>query len=528
MRYWAYLAAVTCSLAVTPRLSAQRVMYCEPSTDRFTVRTELAGKAGDYYWMQSTHRRRPTGKSNDPRDLEVQTFDVYDTRMKPVNSIPALPVTDATLKEYLVTNYNSFDHLVLLGGPKKTSLFLQRYTPDGVPVDKGHLLDSFPFNESGNSWLLVRSEDQQLMLLLGFQSITSYPPRMNAILFDANWHMLYKRQYAHPFITQPFIQDDFTNYPLESFTNSPVKLANNGQWLMTAPSRTNANFLLFHFGAADTTMAWKEILLPGNSGMEDVNLSIDNERGEATAAVLSTFHYDVLKNVHVVHYSMRQKIFDFDSSYRFSTLVPGKVRDENLTKESFIAVPGSGFMLLKEYGRPFTEWYDDESTYDLQWDPTSLMIPTSNLPAKTLRSPSLRDGYARFPSLGGLGVEHLRGDLGLFYFPVRRGDSCWSAVLSKEQTTELNSPNLSYFAIPRGDRLFLLYNSFFRNENPYGSTTVLDQKGDVLSDAISPMFWKFKTILQFQQARQISWDEVVIPYNNYYGRSGFAVVKFGE
>jgi len=76
--------------------------------------------------------------------------------------------------------------------------------------------------------------------------------------------------------------------------------------------------------------------------------------------------------------------------------------------------------------------------------------------------------------------------------------------------------------------LFLLYNSFFRNENPYGSTTVLDHQGDVLSDAISPMFWKFKTILQFQQARQISWDEVVIPYNNYYGRSGFAVVKFGE
>jgi len=76
--------------------------------------------------------------------------------------------------------------------------------------------------------------------------------------------------------------------------------------------------------------------------------------------------------------------------------------------------------------------------------------------------------------------------------------------------------------------LFLLYNSFFRNENPYGSTTVLDHQGDVLSDAISPMFWKFKTILQFQQARQIAWDEVVIPYNNYYGRSGFAVVKFGE
>src|SRR6187402_1165343 len=348
MRYWVYLTAVIIPLAVTPYLSAQRVMYCEPSTDRFTVRTELAGKAGDYYWMQSTRRRRPTGRTADLRGTEVQTFDIYDTRMKPVNTVQALPVTDATLKEYLVTGYHSFDHLVLLGGPKKTSLFLQRYTPDGVPIDKGRMLDSFPFNESGNSWLLVRSEDQQLMLLLGFQSITSYPPKLHAVLFDANWRMLYKREYIHPFITQPFIQDDFTNYPMEDFTNSPVKLANNGQWLMTSPSRTNSNFLLFHFGSVDTAMTWKEIPLPGNSGMEDVNLSIDNMRGEATAAILSTFHYDVLKNVHIVHYSMRQKAFDFDSSYRFSTLVPGKMRDENLTKESFISVPGNGFMLLKE------------------------------------------------------------------------------------------------------------------------------------------------------------------------------------
>jgi hypothetical protein len=503
-------------------------MYCEPVNDRWTVRTELAGKAGDYYWMQSTHRRRTSGKA--AAESEVQTFDIYDVRMKQVNSIPSYPATDATLKEYLVPGDNAFDQLVVLGEPKKTLLYLQRYEPNGSPVGSGHFLDSFPFNESGNSWLLVRSEDRQLILLLGFQSITSYPPKLHALLFDRNWRMLYHRVYAHPNITQPFIQDDFINYPLEDFTNSPVKLANNGQWLMTSPSRTNANFfLLFHFNTMDTAMTFKEIGLPLNSGMEDVNLSIDNLREEASAAILSTFHYDVLKNVHVVHYSMKKKAFDFDSSYRFSTLVPGKVRDENLTKESFIAVNGNGFMLLKEYGRPFTEWYDDEGTMDQQWDPSSLMIPTSNnVPEKAVRSPALHDGYARYPSLCGLGMDHLRGDLGIFYFPGRRADSCWSAMLSKEQTTELNSPNLSYFAVPMGDRLFLLYNSFFRNENPYGSTTVLDHQGDVLSDAISPMFWKFRTILQFQQARQISEDEVVIPYNNYYGRSGFAVVKFGE
>src|SRR5882757_8717689 len=307
MRFWAYLFTALLPFAGIPYLSAQRVMYCEPVNDRFTVRTELAGKVGDFYWMQSTHRKRTTSRTNDPRATEEQTFDIYNTRMKPVNTIPSYPISDATLKEYLVTGYNSFDQLVLLGGQRKTTLYLQRYEPDGTLVEKGRILDSLPFNESGNSWLLVRSEDQGLILLLGFQSITSYPPKLHALLFDQDWKLLSKRVYAHAYITQPFIQDDFTNYPLEDFTNSPVKLANNGQWLMTSPSRTNSNFLLFHFNAADTGLSFKEIELPMESGMEDVNLSIDNQREEATAAVLSTFHYDVLKNVRVVHYSMKQK-----------------------------------------------------------------------------------------------------------------------------------------------------------------------------------------------------------------------------
>src|SRR5258707_5404432 len=108
MRFWAYLTSEIMPFAGISYLSAQRVMYCEPVNDRFTVRTELAGKAGDYYWMQSTHRRRTSARTADPRETEVQTFDIYDRRMKPVNTIPSYPVTDATLKEYLVPGDNSF------------------------------------------------------------------------------------------------------------------------------------------------------------------------------------------------------------------------------------------------------------------------------------------------------------------------------------------------------------------------------------------------------------------------------------
>jgi len=505
-----------------PCLSAQRVLYCEPYSDRFTLRAEMAGRVGEYYWMQSTRKKRVSGRSTDPRAHEETTYDIYDNRMKLANTVPLFPPLGNTQKEYLVPGDNYFDQLALLGGNKKTGLFLQRYEADGTPVDAGRIIATLPFNESGNSFILVRSEDRSRILLLGFQSISAYPPRLHAILFDENWQPLYQREYVHPFITQPLIQDDYSNYPLEDFNSGPLKLANNGQWLMAAPSRTNANFLLFHFNATDTGWSYKEIRLPPASGMEDVNLSVNNERGEAFAAVLSTFHYDVLKNVQVVHYSMSGKSFDFDSSYRFSTL-SGKVKDGNLTKESFIAVPGSGFMLLKEYGRPFTDWYDDGS-YDLQWDP-AVLFASNNIPdRKRLKPAALHDGYARYPALEDLGDEHGRGDLSMFYFPGRSADSCWSAMLSKEQTTELNASNLSYFVMPLRDRLCVMYNNFFRNENQYGTSTILDYQGGVHVDE-GVMFWKFKNSLRFQQARQISESEVVIPYDNY-GRTGYAVVRF--
>jgi len=523
MRAGAFIYAGMIFFAGLSSVSAQHVLYCEPTGDRYTLRTDLAGRVGEYFWMQSTHRKRPTGRG--PHVTEEQYFDIYNARTKQVSTVPSYPVSDATLKEYLVAGDEYFDQLILLGVGKKTLLFLQRYQADGRPIDLGRIIDTLPFNESGNSFILVRSEDRQHLLLLGFQSITSYPPKLHTLLFDKDWNPVYKRVYKHPFITQPIIQDDFIGYPLEDFNSGPVKLANNGQWLMTSPSRTNTNFLLFHFNEMDTGMAYKEIQLPAGSSMEDVNLSLNNERGEAFAAVLSTYHYTVLKNVEVVHYSMDKRSFDFDSSYRFSTLMSGQVKDENMTRESFIAVPGSGFLLMKEYGRPYTELYEEENDFDEEVDPASLFIPTSSIPEKSARVPVLHDGYARYPSLGALGRDHVRGDLGLFYFPGQRPDSCWSAMLSKEQTTELNSTNLSYCVVPVNGRLFVLYNSFFRNEDQYGSTTVLDRQGDMLSDALSPMFWKFKTTLLFQQARQIATDELVIPYNTY-GKNGFAVVKF--
>ena len=515
-----------CLLMNGPLLLAQRVYYCEPYSDRFTLREELTAKVGNYYWVETTSRKRTTRHSPDPYDNEERTFDIYNTKMNLVNIINPVAYPGNPLKEYLVAGDDYFDQVHLLASGKKVGVWLQRYEPDGQSAETGQLVGFFPFYEPGNSFLLVRSEDRSRILLLGFESLSSSAPKVHALLFDADWQLLSSRVYKHSFITQPIIQDDFTNYPLEDFNDGPLKLANNGEWLMAAPSRTNSNYLLFHFSATDTMVACKEIQLAPFSAMEDVDLSIDNRKGEAVAGVLSTFHYQTLKCVKVAHYSMASRSFDFDSSYRLTTLGDGKVKDGNLVKEHFIAVPGRGFMLLKEYGRPFEDWYDVDE-FDQGWDP-SLMFAANSIPnpgagpsVARPRNSLTKEGYARYRSMKSP-QDHERGDLSLYYFPAGRKDSTWSGMISKEQITELNSPNLSYMVVPNKDNLVFLYNSFVHGENLYASSTVINGSGDLVSDAGVP-FWGLKKTLNFQQSRQISPDQVVVPYDRY-GRMGFVVV----
>ena len=502
-------------------LAAQRVLYSPFIEARPPVHFEVAGKAGNYYWFQVEKQVRPSRGS--PIIGEEQSFVIYDSRMNPVKTIAPSLIPETVLKEYFICSNSHFDRLVLLAGHEKTILLLDRYEPDGTPLyEGGRIVGNFPFSEAGNSFLLARSEDQSKILVLCFQSIPSTAPRLHAILFDPDWNLLYYRKYEHPFITQPILQDDFISYPIEHFSISPLKLANSGQWLMLTPSRINYNYLLFNFGNTDTGFVYKEIPLPSSSGTEDLALSIDNEKEAAFAAVLSKFRYPELKNVAVVHYLMTRKEFDFDSSYRFSTLAVAQIKNENLVHESLIAVPKKGFMLLKEYGRTFTPSYEDV-LYDNPWDIEALFA--NNSITNSLLLPSInRDGYTRLSRLEGIRRLFDRGDLNLFYFPALRGDSCWSGMINKEQVTELNSPSLSYLALPVKDRLFFFYNSFFGNKGQYGSTTILDDQGNLQEEG-GGVFWKFNATLDFQQSRQITGNEVAIPYANNR-RNGFAIIRF--
>jgi hypothetical protein len=257
--------------------------------------------------------------------------------------------------------------------------------------------------------------------------------------------------------------------------------------------------------------------------MADVGLYIDNENQEAYAGVLSVFRSTTHKNVHVTRYSMEKQAFDFDSAYHFNTLAPEKTKNENLVRENFIALPGKGFMLLKEYGRAFTGWYDSDSdSYNNQWDPALLFAEQASS-GNTLFSETA-DGYTRYNKLTGSQNNFGRGDLRIFYFPAHNDDSCWSGMISKTQATELNLPYLSYLAIPEKNRLFFLYNSFLRNQDQYGSSTVLDGNGN-LQPGEGLMYWKFNNTLLFQQAIHITENEVAVPYQDNQ-RRGFAIIRF--
>lgn len=517
-------------------LDAQQVSYCEPYSDRFTIHQDMLGKLGDYYWVSSISRRKVNHRSNEP--TEERNFVIYDTRMNISNVIPDPPYATSSVKEYLVISDDHFDRLQLLNSDnKEVEVRLQRYDPDGSDSGPDHDIAVFPFNEPGNSFILVRSQDRTRILMLGFEFLSSGAPRLHALLFDQDWKLLSRRVYQHPSLAQPMIQDDYSGYPLEDYNSGPVKLANDGDWLMLSPSRVNHDFLLFHFSATDTAVVAKEINMPGTSDMEDVCLSLDNTSGEAVAGILSTFHYAPLKNVQVVHYSMGTKTFSFDSSYRLTTLAGKRVRNDNIVKEDFVAVPGRGFLLLKEYGRPFTDDQLDEDDYDAGWDP-ALLFASNDIPepgggeggSSMIRHlPEPRFGYARYRSTVNP-PYHDRGDLSLYYFPAGRQDSCWSGMISQEQVTELNSPNLSYMIVPMYNRMVFLYNSFVHGEKMYASTTVIDPGGyQVTNEGI--LFWGLKNVLNFQQARQVAPDQVVIPYDIYVngnanGKVGFAVVLF--
>jgi hypothetical protein len=407
---------------------------------------------------------------------------------------------------------------VLSASGGKTLLYINRYTANAEPESSSRLIDSLTFTAPGTSFLLARSEDLSKIILIGFEYGHAFSPRLHCILFDDDWKTIYHSTMEHPYFTQPCIQDDDVSFPAESFDNLPVKLANSGDWLMASASRTNRNYLLFHMYNDGKSLYYQEIPLSPYYTVEDVAMSIDNAQRGMSVGLLSRYRNTSLKNVEVSHYSLTQTRFDFDSSYSFNSLT-GRLESQNLSNESFIPVPGQGYMLFREFGRPKDPANRQAPDVD-PWDPVYLM---AGFPAREDQATRTgNDAYAYRTGLRSIRSVFSRGNLTMFYFPAKKKDSTWSGMISTEQTTELNLPSLSYLVFPLRNKVFIIYNSQFRNSEELSTTTALNVSGQPTGDAL--IFWKMNRTLNFQESRRISAEEVAVPFRNGQ-QSGFAIVR---
>ena len=208
--------------------------------------------------------------------------------MNPVTSVP-FEVSNDVMKEYFVPGEEYFDQLLFLKDNLQTIVLLNRFAPGGNLVTTDDTLASFPARMKYSNFLLVRSEDKTKILLLGFETIVDSLPTLHSFLYDKNWTLLNKTIYTNANISQPYVQYDLVDYPLEHFSNTAIKLANSGAWLMTVPSGTNHNFVLFHFNGSDEKFVYKEIKLSSSASPEEIILSLNNAKQEASTGILSRY-----------------------------------------------------------------------------------------------------------------------------------------------------------------------------------------------------------------------------------------------
>jgi hypothetical protein len=511
------LSAVVLFCLMTAATSAQKVLYSPFIGTQTETRFEVIGKCGNYYWIQKGKKKFRMKNSLDPwindKDLSLE---VYDARMNPVRSISSFLSTNM-IKEYFVPGDEYLDQLLLMPGDQKTLAVVNRYAADGTLPANMDTICNFPSNMKCGDFLLIRSQDKNKILLLGFQPIPESPPVLHAFLFDKNWRLVHKAVYSNNYISKPLVQYDVIDYPLEDYSSAPIKLGNDGGWLMTTASNTNRNYLLLHFRGLDDSFIFKELKIPATTSIEETGVYLSNEDHAGFVGILSRIRLPAMKNVRVANYSLTNCQVTSDTSYTFNTLGGNKIKNENIFEEYFMTVPGKGFIFLKEYGRMFSSDHQQE-----EFSSGDAAVPEINGHGNVEPGVINKNDYTRYNNFAGTRNNFDRGDLTFYYLPASSNDSCWSGIINKEQITELGSSYLSYVFLPRKDKLFFLYNSLYKNSDQYSSTTVLDEKGNELNEGVE--YWKIKSTLVFQKARQISENELAIPYEKNF-RNGFAIIR---
>ncbi|HET7002784.1 MAG TPA: hypothetical protein VFI33_15775 [Puia sp.] len=510
---WIYLYCIGLLSWLPGKLNAQRVVYSETINTRASVRFQVVGKSDNFYWVAKLQLQK--AKSHQDRNIEIQDFELFDNRLYLLSEQSPVNIQGA-VKQWLMTGTKGLDQVVSTPTVSSTRIFCNRYQANQNAESR--LIDSLPFSANASSILLVRSENQSYILLVAFENTDPESTIVHVHLFDADWNPVYRKVISDVQFSQPCIQDDEIGFPSESFDNLPIKLANNGEWSMVFPSHISHNFSLFHACPNGEDYFFKEIPLAPFYKVEDVSMSIHNDRQEMSVGLLSAYRNTSLKNVQVCNYSMREGRFDFDSSYRFNEQARD-IRSKNLSHESFISVPGGGgYMLLKEYGSSF-EFEKPNIPLLNNWETAYLL---ANYSESSSGEKELKQGYTRNRGLSPIPAVRNKGDLNLFYFPAVSRDSTWSAILEMEQHAETNNPDLSYLLMPAKNKLYLIYNSLDGSADPLATTTTLNSRGETTNEGL--VFWKMDKMLNFQNARRFAADEVVVPYLNSQ-RPGFAIIR---
>lgn len=497
-------------------LFAQHVIYSGSSYVRSLLRYQVIGKSENYYWVEKLQRRRPSFRNTNTDDPNSLSFDLFNAKLEPVDEINATNVPGIQ-KQWLLAGKKGLDQLIISNEAGQTRITCSRFFPGENITNKTRLIDSLPFSTSPSSFLMVRSDDHSKNLLIVFQNTDSDYTCLHALLFDADWNPVYKKVIANQQFSMPCIQDEEIGFPGENFDNLPIKLANNGEWLMASPSMISRNFSLFHICPDGNEYYFRKIPLSGLYKMEDVAMSIDNNLQEMSVGLLSSYEKTTFKNVQVFKYSMQKGEFYFDSSYHFNSQA-GDIQNHHLIHERFISVHGGGYMYLKEYGSPYI--FDKPvMPFITNWETAYLMADYSE-PLKSKNA--VTQEYLLNKGLSPVSAVHNKGDLNLFYFPGVSRDSTWTGFLDIEQHTTSNNPDLSYLLIPEKNKLYIVYNSMEGTDEPTATTTTLNNRGQSTDDD-ALVFWKMNKMLNFQESHRFSANEISIPYLN--NQRGFAIVR---
>jgi len=216
---------------------------------------EVIGKVGNSYWLYKS-RKNNTYKTWPPK--EERSFEVYDDRLQRIKEIPS-PFPDSVIKQYLIPQRYSFDQLMFVKASNKTNVVINRFTPDGEEEATHVQLFDIPGEMTLEDVLVTRSPDRTKILILGFVRSTSLNPDMYARVYTRNWELLNETVYKEGYLLQPVVQYERTEHVLESSDASPVKLTNNGEWLMVAPARLRSSFVLCHFKNVDSSFVQVDI-----------------------------------------------------------------------------------------------------------------------------------------------------------------------------------------------------------------------------------------------------------------------------